>query len=322
MKTEAKMKRVLYQFQIGLSLPEFIRRFGTEELCREHLISAKYPGGFVCRRCQGKSCSRFEKNSQLIFQCSHCHKQESLTSHTLFHRSKIPLLKWFCAFHLISQSKNSVSSLELHRHLDINYNSAWLMKQKIMEMMDRSEQHYLLEGEIELEEAYLGGLNTGKKQAQKRAKRQPFIAAVSISPEGKPLYAKFSPLDAFNYKSVEQWARENLCRGSLARSKELTCFRALEKYAEHRICVNSKLPEEERNRAFKWVDTILNNIKTSIAGTFHALDFERHGRRYLADLQFRFNRRKDLKKMFMGLIQKAVDSEPIPAKSLPTGLSR
>ena len=41
--------------------------------------------------------------------------------------------------HLITQAKNSVSSLELKRHLGVSYPTAWLMKHKIMEVMLQRE---------------------------------------------------------------------------------------------------------------------------------------------------------------------------------------
>jgi hypothetical protein len=41
---------------------------------------------------------------------------------------------------------------------------------------------------------------------------------------------------------------------------------------------------------FTWVNTILGNLKTSMSGTFHAFDFEKYASRYLAAVQYRFNR--------------------------------
>ncbi|MCB1958628.1 MAG: transposase, partial [Rhodocyclaceae bacterium] len=43
------MNRV--QFQKGLSLPEFMDRYGTEEQCEQALVAARWPGGFVCPVC-------------------------------------------------------------------------------------------------------------------------------------------------------------------------------------------------------------------------------------------------------------------------------
>ena len=39
------------QFQQGMSLPEFMASFGTEEQCAEAVKQARWPQGFECPRC-------------------------------------------------------------------------------------------------------------------------------------------------------------------------------------------------------------------------------------------------------------------------------
>jgi hypothetical protein len=41
--------------------------------------------------------------------------------------TKLPLTTWFQAFYLIVQAKTGISSLEPSRHLDVNYDTAWLL---------------------------------------------------------------------------------------------------------------------------------------------------------------------------------------------------
>jgi hypothetical protein len=40
------MNRV--QFQPGLSLPEFMARYGTDEQCEDAVCASRWPEGFVC----------------------------------------------------------------------------------------------------------------------------------------------------------------------------------------------------------------------------------------------------------------------------------
>ena len=42
---------------------------------------------------------------------------------------------------------------------------------------------------------------------------------------------------------------------------------------------------------FRWINTLLGNLKTSFSGTFHAFNFDKYARRYLGGHCFRFNRR-------------------------------
>ena len=53
---------------------------------------------------------------------------------------------------------------------------------------------------------------------------------------------------------------------------------------------------------FRAVNTLLGNLKTAIAGTYHAFRFAKYAHRYLAEFQYRFNRRFDMKTILPRLL--------------------
>ena len=65
-----------------------------------------------------------------------------------------------------------------------------------------------------------------------------------------------------------------------------------------------KLPQ------FQAVNTVLSNLKTAMAGTYHAVKFAKYAHRYLAELQYRFNRRFDLSSILRRLVRVAALTEP------------
>jgi hypothetical protein len=69
------------------------------------------------------------------------------------------------------------------------------------------------------------------------------------------------------------------------------------------------------NPAFKWVNTTLGNIKSAITGTYRAIR-DKHVLRYLAEFEYRFNRRYDLAAMMPRLGYAAVRSPPMPYRLL------
>src|SRR5665213_1314811 len=123
------------QFQPGLSMPEFLRRYGTDAQCEAALQIARWPSGFACPGCGGAARTSFRRQGRLYWQCGACQHQCSVTSGTIFESTKLPLSLWFLAMHLLTQAKNNVSALELHRHLGVSYPTAWLMKHKLLEVM-------------------------------------------------------------------------------------------------------------------------------------------------------------------------------------------
>jgi hypothetical protein len=68
----------------------------------------------------------------------------------------------------------------------------------------------------------------------------------------------------------------------------------------------NELPE------FRWINTVLSNVKTSFIGTFHVLRFDKYAGRYLGAFRCRFNRRFDLAAMTERLLHAVCNSRPRP----------
>ena len=168
------------QFQQGLSMAEFMDRYGTEEQCEAALIAARWPSGFACPACDGPARTSFCREGRQYWQCAHCQSQCSVTSDSVFGATKLPLTRWFLAMHLLTQAKNNVSALELKRHLGVCYRTAWLVKHKLLEVMRLRERSRQLTGRVEIDDAYLGGQRSGGKAGRGSENTVPFIVAAEV----------------------------------------------------------------------------------------------------------------------------------------------
>jgi ribosomal protein L37AE/L43A len=180
------MNRV--QFQPGLSIAEFMDRYGSDDKCEAALIEARWPSGFACPACGCGHSSAFRREGRLYFQCTACRHQCSVISGTIFEATKLPLTRWFLAMHLLTQSKNNVAALELMRHLGVCYKTAWLVKHKLMEAMRLREDGRQLDGRVEIDDSYLGGERSGGKAGRGSENKVPFVAAVQTTPDGQPQF--------------------------------------------------------------------------------------------------------------------------------------
>ena len=66
---------------------------------------------------------------------------------------------WFLAIYLVSQAKIGLSALDLKRQLDVSYPAAWPIQQKLMQTMVERDAWYKLCGNVQVDDAYLGGVN-------------------------------------------------------------------------------------------------------------------------------------------------------------------
>ena len=90
------------QFQKGLSMPEFLRSYGTEAQCVAALETARWPKGFHCPRCDGAAHCILGGGSRKVFQCNACRLQTSLIAGPIFQCTKLGLTVWFLAIYMAS----------------------------------------------------------------------------------------------------------------------------------------------------------------------------------------------------------------------------
>lgn len=312
------MARNKVQFQKGLSLNEFIKHYGTEEQCFNALYTWRWPNGFECPNCgHDHSC---QLNTNKLQQCNRCHRQTSLTAGTIFESTKLPLTIWFQGLYLITQGKKGISAMQLHRQLGISYNAAWRMKQKLMQVMLERDFDQPLSGFVELDDAYLGGERTGSKRGRGAADKTPFVAAVQTTSEGNPVRIKLSIVKGFRTSEINVWSHQHLVAGSTVISDGLACFNAVTDAGciHHKIvCGGGRASVEEPE--FYWVNTILGNLKSALRSTYHAIR-PKYAQRYLAEFQYRFNRRFDLCGLIPRLAYVALRTPPMPERLLKVGL--
>ncbi|HSL72202.1 MAG TPA: IS1595 family transposase [Longimicrobiales bacterium] len=308
------MNRV--QFHASLSMPEFLNRYGSEQQCEAALVAARWPRGFACPLCGAGAHGTFVRGRRRYWQCAACRHQCSALSGTIFESTKLPLTRWFLAMHLLTQSKNNVSALELMRQLGVCYKSAWLLKHKLMEVMRVREAPRQLDGRVEIDDAYLGGERAGGKTGRGSENKVPFIAAVQTTPEGKPIYACFAP-QPFTTEAVALFAASSLAPTAQVISDGLWCFGGVKIIgAEHERVVTGGGAASAKLPQFKAINTVLGNLKTALKGTYHAFAFAKYAHRYLAEVQYRFNRRFDLAAILARLLRAACLTPPRPAALL------
>ena len=190
------------QFQPGMSIPEFVRSFGTEAQCTEAVRAARWPDGFRCPRCSSPDHYVVGHGARRLFQCQGCRHQTSLTAGGLMEHTKLPLTTWFLAIYLLSQAKTGLSSLALKRQLGVSYPTAWLLQQKISRAMADQDCTHRLGGHVQIDDAYLGGERAGGKSGRGSENKVAFVAAVSLTDEGHPLRVKLSPVAGFKLKAI------------------------------------------------------------------------------------------------------------------------
>jgi hypothetical protein len=153
---------------------------------------------------------------------------------------------WFLAIYSLTQTTNSVAVLELMRTLGVQYNTVWLMKQKIMH--ERNEKTRL-EGRIEIGDAYLGGEKEGKR-GRGSENKLPFAAAVETR-KGRSRRLQFRRVEGFTKAAIATHAKASIAPDAVAVSDGLSCFEAvMEADCTHKPFVTSRVHQPQKLSIF------------------------------------------------------------------------
>lgn len=115
------------------SLEQARREFSTQIKCEEHLRHMRWPDGVTCPKCG--HAHNYWLHNQRLWECAACKHHFSVTSGTIFHRSKIDLPRWFVAIWAMCHSPKGISAKQLERELGVCYETAWYMAKRIRRAM-------------------------------------------------------------------------------------------------------------------------------------------------------------------------------------------
>jgi len=169
-----------------VSFFEWQERYGNEAACIDALRTIRCPEGFQCPKCGHHAASLI--STRRLHQCSRCFHQVSVTAGTLFHSTKLPLVRWFWAIYLASADKGGISALRLATFLGVSWLTAHRMLRKIRAAMGDRDRGYKLTDFIELDDAYVGGKRSGGKRGRGAEGKRPVLFAVEKREKGALVY--------------------------------------------------------------------------------------------------------------------------------------
>jgi transposase-like protein len=284
------------------TLLEFEHWFRSEEGCREYLRNLRWPNGFICPSCGN---ARAWTSRRGLLHCSRCRKDTSVTSGTIFHRSRLPLRVWFRAAWWLTNQKNGVSALGLQRLLGLgSYETAWRCLHKLRSAMIRPGRQRL-RGDVEVDETFIGGRRKGSSGI---GKKTGVAIAAEVRGEGTGRI-RLRPLTTVDSHSLREFVESAVEPGSRLITDGHRDYSAL-KWAgyDHRPTVLSGHGKEASTAVLPRVHRVAALLKRWLLGTYHGRVTTEQLGSYLDEFTFRFNRRTSEKRglLFYRLMQQCV----------------
>ena len=290
------------------TLVEFESRFSTEAACSSYLLKLRWPDGFRCPRCESRK--GWPVRSTLV-QCGTCGYQASITSGTIFQKSRMPLTLWFRAIWWITSQKSGASALGLKRILGLgSYETAWSWLHKLRRAMVRPGRDRL-SGTIEVDETYVGGLEEGLRGRQIENKTLVIIAAQQDGTKIGRVRMKQIP-DASS-ASLHSFITASIEPGSTIVTDGWTGYSGLAALGYGHKTINLSKRRKSPSDLLPRVHRVVSLLKRWLMGTHQGAVSHDHLDYYLDEFTFRFNRRTSTYrgKLFYRLLEQAVQTPPV-----------
>ena len=273
-----------------MDLYKIYESFKTNSDCHLYLASIRWLQGVLCVYCQSQKV--YLRHGGCGYKCSACNKSFTVTTGTVIHSTKLPLLKWFLAIAQILSAKKGISSLQLARTIGVNRNTAWYMQYRIRRAM---KTDVLLKGIVEVDETYIGGA-LGNMHKGKKQKRNPYRSGMvhklpvlgMIERESGTTILKVIPhADGAHIKPI--------LKRQIAPESELVTdgfggYAGLHQHFSKHI----KMNHEKRKRTqgeynLSRIEGFFTIIKRAIIGQYHRLGIN-HLQSYMDEITFKQNK--------------------------------
>lgn len=293
------------------TLLEFEAMFSTDEACRDYLERLRWPDGFVCPACSGTKAWPMRGG---LWLCSGCRRQVSVKAGTIFQDSRLPLRLWFRAIWYVTSQKNGSSAKNIQRLLGLgSYQTAWTWLHKLRRAMVRPGRDPL-KGIVEVDESYVGAVDTGKMGREKGEKA---IIAIAVEVADERIgRIRLQRIPDASYDALGSFIRQSIEAGSTVRTDGWRGYWPITN--DGYVHEATKRKDVELDAMMPRAHHVASLLKRWLLGTHQGAVRPDHLDYYLDEFTFRFNRRTSASrgKLFYRLVEQAVQVAPHPYRSL------
>ncbi|MBA3667873.1 MAG: IS1595 family transposase [Sphingomonas sp.] len=281
-------------------------RFHDEAKAFEYLESMIWTDGVTCPHCgvvggriykldgvRGKPSKKCPKGAIRygLKKCGECRKQFTVKVGTVFEDAKLPLHIMLQAVHLMISSKKGISSHQLSRVLEIQYNSAWFLSHRIREALRSGELAPFGSGGgiVEVDETFIGRIKGAPK---KRAFHHKMKVLALIDRDSG--IARTMIVDNVSAATLMPIVRANVAREATIMTDEHNAYRSVRReFAGHGTTNHNAgqyVDLTDRTIHSNTVEGYFSIFKRGMKGVYQHCG-EQHLHRYLAEFEFRYNTR-------------------------------
>ena len=285
----ASMKAPGRSMRKGICMIQAMRMFPDDTAAEQWFIRVRWPQGPQCPHC-GAGSHRVQsgaKHKTMPFRRRDCRKRFSVRSGTVMQHSNLGYQVWAVAICLFITSLKSVSSMKLHRDLNIAQNSAWHLSHRILAAL--CQQGTGFAGPVEVDETYLGGKrrnmpNAARKQLTGRGPVGKTAVVGAKDRATKQIAAK--AVRATDKATLQGFVQDHADRQARVYTDEASAYETLP--FEHESVKHSVSEYVRGSVHANSIESFWAMLKRGYVGTYHKMSVK-HLHRYVNEFAGRHN---------------------------------
>jgi transposase-like protein len=279
------------------TLQQALVYFSNADKAFEFMKGVRFPDGIVsCPRCNSKEVSFI--STRKLWTCKECKtkKQFTIRVGTILEDSPIGFDKWICAFWLIANAKNGISSYEVGRALGVTQRTGWFMLQRIRLALQNGTI-VKIGGQVEIDETFIGGkarnMHKGKRQANGTGPiaMQPVMGLLERTTSKRASRVVLKHVETRRKKELQGEVRKYFLKGSEVNTDALLSYEGLADEYTHNV-IDHAISYAVGHVHTNGLENFWSLLKRTVKGTYVSVE-PFHLFRYLDEQAFRFNERKD-----------------------------
>lgn len=277
-------------YRKGISLLQILKMFPDNATAEQWFAKKRWANNPFCPHCGSFHVKSGTAHKTMPYRCNEklCGKRFSLKTKTVMECSKLGYQVWAIAIYLMTTSIKGVSSMKLHRDLDITQKSAWFLAHRLRESGVCEDLGFI--GPVEVDEAYFGGKEANKHNFKKlKAGRGGVGKAIVVGAKDRATnQVRAVKVERTDRETLQGFVCKNTSNDAIVYTDDHKSYTGLP--YKHETVKHSVSQYVNGQAHTNGIESFWALLKRGYYGVYHHMS-EKHLNRYIGEFSDRHNNR-------------------------------